>query len=311
MALCRLGRERAIMASDGGDRPPTEEARDSPMPLPPGPMIGTCGFSYQEWRGGFYPPGMPPSEWLAFYAENFDALELDGSFYRPPARAVVAGWAAALPERFAMSLKVPREITHEARLAGEPAAGMLRAFAASLEPLGDRLLAVLLQLPPSLTAGEGRDRLARLLATRPAGLPVVVEVRHPSWDAPWLPGLLADVDASLARVEWPEVPAMVEWTGPIRYGRLLGDREGTPNVGAKVRDLPGDLDRWVRLATAATGDPALAKAFEGHRPVALFANNRFEGAAFTTAIALRRRLGQPAEDPVSRWPEPPLPGLWP
>jgi uncharacterized protein YecE (DUF72 family) len=278
-------------------------------------MIGTCGFSYQEWRGGFYPPGMPPSEWLGFYARNFQALELDGSFYRPPTRSVVAGWAAALPERFALSLKVPREITHEARLAGEPAAAMLRAFAASLAPLGDRLLAVLLQLPPSLTAGEGRDHLARLLATRPAGLPVVVEVRHPSWRGPWLPELLADLDASLARVEWPEVPAMVEWTGPLRYGRLLGDREGTPSTGAKVRDLPADLDRWAKLATAAaaggTAAPSPGARPEQRRPVALFVNNRFEGAAFTTAIALRRRLGQPAEDPVSHWPEPPLPGLAP
>jgi len=271
-------------------------------------MVGTCGFSYQEWRGPFYPPGMPQSEWLGFYARNFEALELDGSFYRPPARSVVAGWAGALPERFGLSLKVPRDITHEARLAWEPAAGMLRAFAASLAPLGDRLLAVLLQLPPSLTAEEGRERLVRLLGTRPDGLPVVVEVRHPSWRAPWLPGLLADCDASLARVEWPEVPAMVEWLGPVRYGRLLGDREGTPRIGAKVRDLPGDLDRWAGLAT----DAADAAGAAGRsRPVALFANNRFEGAAFTTAAELRRRLGQPAEDPMSHWPEPPLPGLGP
>jgi uncharacterized protein YecE (DUF72 family) len=302
-------------------------------------MIGTCGFSYQEWRGGFYPPGLPASDWLGFYARNFDAIELDGSFYRPPARAVVAGWAAALPERFAMALKVPRAITHEARLSGEPAAAMLRAFAASLAPLGDRLLAVLLQLPPSLSAREGREPLARLLGTRPAGLPVVVEVRHPSWHAAWLPDLLEAHGASLARVEWPEVPALVEWAGPLRYGRLLGDREGTPNIGAKVRDLPGDLDRWAKLASQAAaqrpqegrrpqggdlargGPPPAAggdraggsggRAFVpvAARPVALFVNNRFEGAAFTTAAALRRRLGQPAADPKAHWPEPPLPGF--
>ena len=120
------------------------------MPLPEGPVVGTCGFSYLEWRGRFYPPELPQTEWLRFYAQVFEAVELDGTFYRPPERSVVAAWAAALPDRFALAAKVPRAITHEARLEDEPAAAMLRAFARSLEPLGDRLLAVVLQLPPSL-----------------------------------------------------------------------------------------------------------------------------------------------------------------
>ncbi len=105
------------------------------MPLPKGPVVGTCGFSYQEWRGHFYPPELPQGEWLRFYAEVFEGVELDGTFYRPPERAVVASWAAALPDRFALAAKVPRAITHEARLEGEAAAAMLRAFARSLDPL--------------------------------------------------------------------------------------------------------------------------------------------------------------------------------
>jgi uncharacterized protein YecE (DUF72 family) len=268
------------------------------MPLPPGPLVGTCGFAYPEWRGRFYPPDLPQGDWLRFYARCFDALELDGTFYRPPARSVVAGWADELPERFAVAAKVPRAISHEARLEGEAATAMLHAFAASLAPLGDRLLAVLLQLPPSLDAAEGRDRLDRLLAARPDGLPVVVEVRHASWRGPWLAELLARHRAGLAMVEYPGVPPPVAWDGPIRYGRLLGDRRETPAIGVRRRDLAGALDRWAELAMAERG-----------RPVALFANNRFEGAAFTTAAELRRRLGRPAPDPRELWPAPPLPGL--
>jgi uncharacterized protein YecE (DUF72 family) len=270
------------------------------VPLPAGPMVGTCGFAYPEWRGRFYPPELAAGGWLRFYAGCFDALELDGTFYRPPTPAVVAGWAEELPERFAVAAKVPRAVTHEARLEGEPAAAMLRAFAASLAPLGDRLLAVLLQLPPSLDAAEGAGRLERLLAGRPAGLPVVVEVRHPSWQAQALLDLLDRHGAGLARVEYPQAAALVEWAGPIRYGRLLGDRRDIPHVGVRRRDLGADLDRWARLALA-----------ERDRPVAVFVNNRFEGAAFTTATELRRRLGQPAPDPSDLWPEPPLPGLEP
>jgi len=272
------------------------------VPLPKGPVVGTCGFSYQEWRGHFYPPELPQGEWLRFYAEVFEGVELDGTFYRPPERAVVASWAAALPDRFALAAKVPRAITHEARLEGEAAAAMLRAFARSLDPLGDRLLAVVLQLPPSLDAGEGRERLARLLGTRPAGLPVVVEVRHRSWDRPWLADLVDEHGAGLALADRPGEPPMPASVGTVRYLRLLGDRRATPVIGRPVRDRSADLDRWTRL---------LVSSGPAERPAAAFANNRFEGAGFVTAAALRRRLGQPAAEPRSLWPAPPLPGLEP
>jgi uncharacterized protein YecE (DUF72 family) len=278
------------------------------VPLPAGPVVGTCGFAYPEWRGRFYPPELAPGEWLGFYAQVFEALELDGTFYRPPEPAQVAVWAEALPDRFAVAAKVPRAITHEARLQGEPAAGMLRAFVRALQPLGDRLLAVVLQLPPSLDAGEGRDRLARLLGDRPDGLPVVVEVRHRSWDRPWLQELLAATGAGLVLAERPgEPPWPAAPPGGVRYLRLLGDRRGTPVIGRPVRDGAAALDRWAALlATARSADgPAPA------RPAAAFANNRFEGAAFDTAAALRRRLGQPAPAPRELWPAPPLPGLEP
>lgn len=286
------------------------------MPLPTGPVVGTCGFGYQEWRGRFYPPELASTEWLGFYARIFEAVELDGTFYRPPERSVVAAWAAALPEKFALSAKAPREITHEARLEGEAAAAMLRVFAGALEPLGDRLLAVVLQLPPSFGAGEGRERLARLLGTRPDGLPVVVEFRHRSWDRPWLADLLDGAGAGLALADRPGEAPWPAWRGPVRYLRLLGDRRATPVIGRPVRDRSADLDRWAGLLSSAAGDNRPTRAGDdlptpagGDRPAAVFANNRFEGAGFVTAAALRRRLRQPAPDPKSLWPEPPLPGF--
>ena len=282
------------------------------MPLPAGPVVGTCGFGYPEWRGRFYPPELGPGEWLGFYAQVFEAVELDGTFYRPPEAAQVAVWAEALPDRFAVAAKVPRAITHEARLEGEAAAGMLRAFARALGPLGDRLLAVVLQLPPSLDADEGRDRLARLLDGRPDALPVVVEVRHRSWDRPWLQELLAATGAGLVLADrpgeppWPAVPP-----GGVGYLRLLGDRRGTPVIGRPVRDRAAELDRWAALLATAAPAGGAAPAATAGRPAAAFANNRFEGAAFDTAAALRRRLGQPAPTPRELWPAPPLPGLEP
>jgi uncharacterized protein YecE (DUF72 family) len=298
------GAVRSTWILDGGTprRRATGSDEEVGVPLPTGPVVGTCGFSYPEWRGQFYPPELPTSEFLGFYAQVFQGVELDGTFYRPPDRSTVASWAAALPDEFAVAAKVPRAITHEARLEGEAAAAMLLVFARALEPLGDRLLAVVLQLPPSLGADEGRERLARLLGGRPKGLPVVVEVRHRSWDRPWLPELLAGVDAELALAERPDEPLWPAWDGPVNYLRLLGDWQGTPVTGRPVRDHSADLDRWARM---------LAGGARGERPAAAFANNRFESAGFVTAAELRRRLGQASPDPRSRWPEPPLPGLEP
>ena len=278
------------------------------MPLPAGPVVGTCGFGYPQWRGRFYPPELAPAEWLGFYARVFEAVELDGTFYRPPEPAQVAVWAEALPDRFAVAAKVPRAITHEARLEGEAAAGMLRAFAHALGPFGDRLLAVVLQLPPSLDAGEGRERLARLLAGRPDGLPVVVEVRNHSWDRPWLPALLASSGAGLVLADRPgEPPWPASPPRGMGYLRLLGDRRATPVIGRPVRGRAAELDRWAALLGRATPGDGAAPG----RPAAAFANNRFEGAAFDTAAALRRRLGQPTPAPRELWPAPPLPGLEP
>ncbi|HEU4396555.1 MAG TPA: DUF72 domain-containing protein [Actinomycetota bacterium] len=279
------------------------------MPLPAGPVVGTCGFGYPEWRGRFYPPELAPGGWLGFYAQVFEAVELDGTFYRPPEPSQVAVWAEALPDRFAVAAKVPRAITHEARLEGEAAAGMLRAFAHALDPLGDRLLAVVLQLPPSLDADEGRERLARLLGDRPDGLPVVVEVRHRSWDRPWLAELLAAAGAGSVLADRPGETPWPSVAGGVGYLRLLGDRRATPVIGRPVRDRAAELDRWAALLARAT--PADGAAPPARRPAAAFANNRFEGAAFDTAAALRRRLGQQTPRPRELWPAPPLPGLEP
>jgi Protein of unknown function DUF72 len=101
---------------------------------------------------------------------------------------------------------------------------------------------------------------------------------------------------------WPERGAR---PGAVPYLRLLGDRRTTPVIGRPVRDRAADLDRWAALLAGA------AARGTARRPAAAFANNRFEGAAFDTAAALRRRLGQRPPEPRELWPAPPLPGLDP
>jgi uncharacterized protein YecE (DUF72 family) len=139
--------------------------------------IGTSGWQYRDWRGPFYPPGLPTSSWLPRYAEDFATAELNASFYRLPARATFAAWRERTPPGFLMAVKASRYLTHIRRLRdpAEPVARLMDRATA----LGDRLGPVLVQLPPTLQADPGL--LAATLAQFPAGVRVAVEPRHASW----------------------------------------------------------------------------------------------------------------------------------
>jgi uncharacterized protein YecE (DUF72 family) len=92
--------------------------------------IGTCGWSYKEWAGVFYPEHLPAADWLAYYAERFPVVDVDSTFYRSPSRKAVEAWRGRTPPGFGFSLKVPQAITHEkVLLDGHDGQGALLAAA--------------------------------------------------------------------------------------------------------------------------------------------------------------------------------------
>jgi uncharacterized protein YecE (DUF72 family) len=141
-------------------------------------LAGTSGWQYKEWKGSFYPDSMSTDGMLAYYADRFDAVEVNNTFYRMPKESVLRGWAESVPEDFTFVLKASQRITHFARLrdeAVEPLGYLLRAAAV----LGDRLGPLLFQLPPNLK--KDVPRLARFLSHFPPGTRAAFEFRHPSW----------------------------------------------------------------------------------------------------------------------------------
>src|SRR5437016_1104996 len=114
--------------------------------------IGTQGWSYPDWHGVFYPPGAKQEDRLPFYAEVFDTVEIDATFYGPPKATIARSWARHAPAGFTFAAKLPRDITHEGGLRDSGAA--LAEFAQSLEPLGDKLGPVLVQLPAAFVRDE-------------------------------------------------------------------------------------------------------------------------------------------------------------
>ena len=120
--------------------------------------VGSSGWSYTSWQGQFYPFSIANSGWLNCYSHVFDYVEIDSSFYRIPTVFIVNNWAKRTPKNFKFTAKFPRGITHEKRL--KHVDKELKQFFEAMGPLSDKMLALLIQLPPSLQIHEGLQRSA-------------------------------------------------------------------------------------------------------------------------------------------------------
>lgn len=160
-------------------------------------LVGTSGFDYKDWRGSFYPRFIRSSERLAFYAEHFDTVELNVTFYRMPAASAFRGWRDAVPDGFVFAVKASRYLTHIKRL--EDPQGSVEYLMERASLLGDRLGPILLQLPPSLQADI--DRLERTLEAFGPNVRVAVEPRHKSWFVPEVCDMLRRHDAAFVMAD--------------------------------------------------------------------------------------------------------------
>lgn len=179
--------------------------------------IGTSGWSYRHWKGTFYPADLPQRAWLAYYAQHFDTVEVNATFYRLQSEATVARWAAEAPNGFLFAVKLSRYITHVRRLS-EPEQP-LAVFTGSLAPLDGHLGPVLAQLPGRKPVDP--ELLDRFLAAC-GKLRIAVEFRDPHWFRPEIETVLRERHVPLVWSDYPgaETP---EWeTGPFVYVRRHG-----------------------------------------------------------------------------------------
>lgn len=184
--------------------------------------VGTSGWAYREWKPAFYPEGLPQDRFLEHYASVLGACEINATHYRIQSESAVARWAAATPPGFRFAAKAHRRITHARAL--PPAEGgdaFLERFLESLAPLGDRLGAVLLQFPP--TRARDDAALAGLLSCLPPGLPVALEFRHDSWDAPGVAEAIAAHGGTVCVSDRDGAVLERLPPGPLAYVRLRGD----------------------------------------------------------------------------------------
>jgi uncharacterized protein YecE (DUF72 family) len=166
--------------------------------------IGTAGYAYPAWVGGFYPRGTAQHGMLPYYATQFAAVEINSSFYRPPTREQVAKMARRSPAGFGFTLKVPKSVSHEFSPDDLPAFKL----AADQVAGAGKLLGLVLQFAESFrNTADNRAWVVRVGETlRPHR--VAVEFRHRSWDAPNLVEWMEHVRMDLVSVSVPDLPAL-------------------------------------------------------------------------------------------------------
>jgi uncharacterized protein YecE (DUF72 family) len=235
--------------------------------------IGCSGWNYDDWRAAFYPAREPRRRWLELYAERFDTVEVNNTFYRLPNRTAVAAWVQQTPERFAFAVKASRYLTHVRRLQ-DTGEGMAR-FYERIEPLIEhrRLGPVLWQLPANFKRDD--ERLERWLRALPDGMHTI-EFRHPSWFVADVMRALRARGVALTIGDHPERPFQThEATADWRYVRFhYGSRGRAGNYSAT------ELDTWARRIAQ----------WRRHEAVWAYFNNDWSGFAPANAQALLGRL---------------------
>jgi uncharacterized protein YecE (DUF72 family) len=236
--------------------------------------IGCSGWNYPHWRERVYPKGLPARRWLAHYAELFDTVEVNNTFYRLPRRDSVAVWVAESPPGFLFAVKASRFLTHMKRLT-DMGQGVGR-FYERIEPLVEspKLGPVLWQLPENFHRDD--ERLAGALQRLPPGRHCF-EFRHPSWFCADVYSLLRAHDIALVIGDHPQRPFQTheltaEWTF-IRFH--YGSRGRGGNYSER------ELEEWARRI----------EEWRAAVDVYAYFNNDWMGYAVKNGLRLRERLG--------------------
>ncbi len=241
-------------------------------------FLGTIGFTYPEWKGSFYPTGLPADQSLAYYSKVFNAVEINTTFYGPQSPAQVQRWSAATPDAFRFCLKSPRRVTHDLRLVDAQAD--MSFFVASSAALGDKFGPVLIQLPPSFKV-DGRPNLETFLRDLPPGARYAVEFRHSSWHTPATADLLRRYSVCWVATDYEDLPVEIYPTTSFLYIRWIGRHNVIPHPGREVLDRLERLEAWLeRIEANLDGIEAIYGFFDndyaGHSPATC---NRFKSLA--------------------------------
>lgn len=238
--------------------------------------IGTSGYHYTHWRSTFYPEKLPQKQWLSYYLEHFDTVELNNTFYRLPTFHAMNAWRENTPENFLFTVKGSRFITHNLKLSRPENA--IRNILPRAETLGKKLGPILWQLPPKWRVNA--ERLEEFLQVLPTYHRYVFEFREPSWLNEEIYALLERFNAAFCIYEIAGFHSPLITTTNLAYVRLHGP-SAKKYQGSYER---GALRRWARQ---------IENWYDVGKSVYVYFDNDEAGYAPHNAIVLKNMLSAP------------------
>lgn len=253
-------------------------------------FIGTQGWNYDFWSGRFYPRGTKSIDRLELYSRVFDTVEIDSTFYAMPPAGRFRSWYERTPAGFIFTAKLPRDITHDARLVGVDDA--LIEFCDRASELEEKLGPLLIQLPPDMTSRE-RPAVDAFVRSLPRELEFAIEFRDASWFDAQTFDLLHDLDVTMAVSvgPWLTTAAALEVAarapGRFQYMRWLGSPRHQELDGTLIAERDEDLGQWAARILELLPD----------RPtVYAYFNNDYQGHSPESARRLQTLVGvEPAD----------------
>jgi len=256
--------------------------------------VGTSGYSFRDWVGTVYPSGTRAAEYFGRYARDFDAVEVNSTFYRIPSPDVTMRMAEKAPSGYCFTVKAPRQMSHNRDGYATAEGPFLRA----LKPLADggMLGGILVQFPQSFhREKKSAEVLPRLADTfRSAGHRVFVEFRHCSWYCDAVFGRMQDLGLGMVNVDLPAIGSLPEpssiATSDAAYVRLHGRNRDmwhdhpTPSHRYDYSYADRELDEWVARIEQMAQRVGIVFAFT---------NNCHMGSSYVDALRIKQRLGQP------------------
>ncbi len=181
-------------------------------------FLGCSGFYYNHWRRVFYPEKLAKIKWLQYYAEHFNTLEVNSTFYRFPTQKMLQGWYQKTPETFRFTLKANRAITHTRKFNNTEQ--LTANFYKLAHLLQEKLLCVLFQLPPSIH--KNMELLQKIASQVDSKVTNVVEFRHESWWDSEVYDFMKNTGLVFCTVSASELPETLVATSSAVYVRFHG-----------------------------------------------------------------------------------------
>ena len=206
--------------------------------------VGCSKWSYSSWQSPFYPQNIDNRAWLPYYSQVFNYVEIDSTFYNTPSELMVKNWNKRTPDNFRFTAKFPKIITHDKKF--KDVQTDLELFYKRMEPLKNKILALLIQLPPSYKLKEGLEDFQSHDFFFEGDFRYAIEVRHSSWFNDLAYNFFKNNNIAMvwSQMDRLQTPPIV--TSDFVYLRLIGDRRlSDDQFGKLLIDRTEEIRNWV------------------------------------------------------------------